>query len=290
MGAWGSTLYANDTTCDIRDMYMSFLEKHLSNQESYDKLMEECSEYLEVPEDEPLFWYALADTQWKVGRLMPEVKAKALDWIEKDGGLDLWEASKDDGAGWRKTLDKLKVRLESEQPKEKKIRKPTVINQNLWNIGDVYAYKFHTEESAKHGALDKYMIMQKIGEDQYFSDDQFIMRVHVFDKLFDKLPTLGDVEGVRLLPLDYPTSTRNLRMSKWTELYKRKEYPEEHLTHIGNMPIPANNLRQELYSSDAWWSSIERWSQFFPLWQGIEYETIEEGVFRYTHPSDQIRN
>ena len=287
MGAWGTTLYANDTTCDIRNMYMKYLgEEQLSNQEAYDKLIEECSECFEMPDDEePLFWYALADTQWRIGKLMPEVKAKALEWIEKDGGLDLWEDSKVGGAGWKKTLEKLRAKLETEQPKEKKIRKPTAINQNLWNVGDVYAYQFNTEISAKNGALGKYMVMQKIGEEAYSSNDDLIMRVHVFDKLFDEVPALGGIKNLRILPFDFPNSTRDLCMNMWVGLYKKKEYPKDHLTHIGNMPIPANNVRQELYSSDADWFSIEGWSRYFPLWQGIEYETVEEGVFRYTHPT-----
>lgn len=32
MGAWGSSLYANDTTCDVRDTYMNFLQEQLSDE------------------------------------------------------------------------------------------------------------------------------------------------------------------------------------------------------------------------------------------------------------------
>ena len=34
-------------------------------------------------EEEPLFWFALADTQWNYGRLLPEVKEQALAWLDK---------------------------------------------------------------------------------------------------------------------------------------------------------------------------------------------------------------
>jgi hypothetical protein len=44
---------------------------------------------------------------------MPEVKEKALMWIAKGGGLSLWAESKNGGAGWKKTLEKLKDILES---------------------------------------------------------------------------------------------------------------------------------------------------------------------------------
>ena len=326
MGAWGSGLYSNDTTCDIRDTYMDYLKDQLSNQEAYDKIMKVYSDdsYAGDEDSEPLFWYALAETQWKVGRLMPEVKSKALEWIDNNGGLALWEESKSDVRGWKKTLEKLKVKLESEQPKERKLRKPIILNQNLWNMGDAYAYQFHTEESAKNGAFGKYMVIQKIGEEPYSSDEDIIMRVHVFDRLFDEVPTIEDVKGVRLLPLgyphskssfsninmntdieqikqtasyqtymelknhgysiDYPTSSRCLNMNITLGLMKKKDYPDDYLTYIGNTDIPANVVRRQRFSSDGSWFNMEGWSRYFPLWQGIEYETIEEGVFMYTRP------
>ena len=51
---------------------------------------------------------------------MPEVKEKALDWIARDGGLFLWEESRNGGAGWKRTMERLKLKLESPMPPEKK--------------------------------------------------------------------------------------------------------------------------------------------------------------------------
>ena len=93
MGTWNAGLFSNDTTCDVKDTYMDLLKKQFSNQEAYQKTYDEYEELIGTDE-EPLFWYALADTQWNVGRLMPEVKAIALKYIEKKGGIDLWEDSK----------------------------------------------------------------------------------------------------------------------------------------------------------------------------------------------------
>ena len=87
MGAWGTSLYANDSTCDVRGTYTKLLENQVGSQEAYEKTLEEYKEYI-GDQDEPLFWYALAETQWRVGRLMPEVKEKALHWIENDGGME----------------------------------------------------------------------------------------------------------------------------------------------------------------------------------------------------------
>jgi len=282
MGAWGSSLYANDTTSDVRDTYMDFLKDQLSNQEAYDKTVEKCSDYMNDPDEAPLFWYALADTQWQVGRLMPEVKEKALKWIKNGGGLELWNESKSGSSGWQKTLDKLQARLETEQRKEKKISKR--IDQNLWSIGDVYAYQFNTDESKKYEVFGKYMVLQKIAEDNFSPRGDKVMRVHVFDKLFDKIPAFEKTKDVRLLPLDFPTSTRILYMSTWLMLDLKRDYPNKHLTFICNVLPPLNKARgHELYTH-AHWNSIESWGMYFQRWQGVEYEAIEDGIFKYTHP------
>jgi len=277
---------------------MKHLQEQLSNQEAYIKTIEMFSGIEEIPEEAPLFWYALAETQWKTGRLMPEVKSKALEWIENRGGMELWEESKTGGAGWQKTLDKLKERIMSEQPKEKKVRKPVLLNQDPWNLGDVYAYRFHTEIAKEHGVLGKYMVLQKMGARlNAGARGETVMKVHVFDKLFDDIPTLTDLSGIRLLPLDYipkkiwgrgyvdPNPYRILHLNCFIFLDKKKDYPKEHLTYLGNMDIPLNTAQGHgLWSGGHWNCGIEYWSEFFNIWQGVEYETLEEGVFIYTYP------
>jgi len=283
MGAWGAGLYANDSTCDVRDTYIGFLEDQLSNQEAYEKTLEKCREYI-GDQDEPFLWFALAESQWKVGRLMPEVKSKALDWIRKGGGLELWEDGRNNGSGWKKTLEKLRIKLETEQPKEKRIRKPEIINQNLWNVNDVYAYQFHTEEANKYGIYGKYMLIQKIGEGTAYSE-AVKMRIHVFDKLFEVVPSIEETNGIRILPFDFPTTTRILCTNALMVIWKKKnEYPAEYLTYIGSRPAPQNAVLTEFERKELSWQGIEGWGSFFPLWRGVEYETIEEGVFKYTHP------
>ena len=81
MGFWGTQLYANDLTCDVRDTYIDYLkEKQLSDESAFSELLDS---FKELDEDEkPLFWYAIAETQWKLGRLTDDVKIKALEYID----------------------------------------------------------------------------------------------------------------------------------------------------------------------------------------------------------------
>lgn len=301
MGFWGSGLYANDTTCDIKDTYIGFLQEPLGNQEAYEKTLEKCRDYLDDEDEAPLFWYALAETQWRMGRLTPEVKTKALEWIEKDGGLALWEKSASGGAGWKKTLAKLKEKLESPIPKEKKIRKPEEVILDLWKINDVYAYQFHKNISKENGMFGKYMLLQKIGTGENTFADNPAMRVQFFDKIFDKLPTPDDMDGARILPVDFPTRVNISRDAKiyedmdiiaekepiWMSALmicaKKSEYPAKHLTFVGNKQGPQNiaENRREL-----WWGDMERWLyEFSTLWEGFKYKTKDEGIYDYDQNS-----
>ena len=93
MGTWSTNLFGNDTSCDVRDTYIQHLQNQLSDEEAEAKMMEEYERDFARDEDEqPLFWYALAATEWKVGRLSEKVKAEALSWIDRQGGVDLWDA------------------------------------------------------------------------------------------------------------------------------------------------------------------------------------------------------
>ena len=283
MGFWGSGLYANDTTNDVRDSYMECLMNEMSDQDAFDKIMEEYADYFMYEDEEPLVWYALAETQWKVGRLTPEVKEKALEWIRRKGGLEPWLDTPSKGKGWLKTLDKLYEKLNSPMPKRKTIRRPAPVDNNLWNINDIYAYQFHKQKAEEQGYAGKYMVLQKIGEGCPPREDGMFMRVQIFDKLFDHLPTLDELEGIRILPVVFPnrsTSDKNpLEVSVYFGVYQKNYYPKKHLTFLGNRRIISNNMPCNAKMS---WAHID-WIPviFYNKWQGIEYETIGDGIYHY---------
>ena len=82
MGTWSTQLYGNDTTSDVRDMYIECLRRTENDEDAYKMICDECYELIGTDE-EALFWFALADTQWKYGRLMPSVKNNAINFISE---------------------------------------------------------------------------------------------------------------------------------------------------------------------------------------------------------------
>jgi len=289
MGAWGSGLYENDTTCDVRNFYMDLLRDQLSNQEAYDKTLEEFQECIGYDDDEPLLWFALAETQWKVGRLMPEVKAKALEWIEKGGGISLWEESTSGTAGWMKTLAKLKDKLGSPMRAEKRFMK---LELNPWDTNDVYAYQFHKEVSKKSGLLGKYILIQKIGEFPYRERKKIHMEIHFIDHVFDELPSLEDVNKYRILPTDplyHWESTRPFTMHTGIFLLGSREYPKKYLTHLGNIQGPPHKTIKPRFSMS--WHDIEdRLIELRSVWRDKKYEVKEDGTYSYDRNQHYDRN
>jgi hypothetical protein len=295
MGAWGSGLYANDTTCDVRDTYIKLIQDQLSNTDAYQTILNKCNEYI-GSDDEPFFWYALADTQWQLGRLNSEVKEKALEWINNDGGLELWEESKTKGAGWKKTLKKLKSKLESPMPKEKNIRKTVEFVRNPWNIGDMYAYQFHTEIAEKRGLFGKYIVFQKLSDEEWY-DNWILSVVQIFDCVFDTLPTTRDVAGVRILPI-ISSDIKELQHKEPPQFYetyfksflkaimiysKKAHYPKKYLFFIGNQSVSEidNHYSKGINDNEICWkyteldwagNEVDDWlSDFYIQWRGIEY-------------------
>src|SRR5215469_10167451 len=85
MGAWGTAVFSDDTACDVRDNYVDLIGDGLSGVEATKKLLREWAGSLDDPDEGPVFWLALAATQWKNGRLEDLVQQRALNIIDRLG-------------------------------------------------------------------------------------------------------------------------------------------------------------------------------------------------------------
>ena len=69
MDAWGTALFSDDTARDVRESYMELVGDGLTGEEATKALIGEWSASLNDPDESPVFWLALAATQWRCGRL-----------------------------------------------------------------------------------------------------------------------------------------------------------------------------------------------------------------------------
>lgn len=166
MGAWGAKLYDNDMALDVKDEFEKQLRENqgITNKELTNLLLELFSEPIKDIKDGPIFWLALADIQYKYGRLLPCVKEKAIEVIDNNIDLMNWKAESEKLQKQReKVLKELKEELLSPMPSEKQL-KPNKIYICDWKLNDVYAYQFESDIAKEKGLFGKWIVMQKVDE------------------------------------------------------------------------------------------------------------------------------
>lgn len=167
MGAWGPKLYEDDIALDVKNEFKDYLLKGKKSKEITDLMIEKNSDLINDSEEAPIFWFALADTQWNYGMLQPIVKEKAMQYLEEGTDLKRWEEENPKEAKIRaQVLETLKEKLNSPMSKEKKIRKPSVY-KCPWKINDVYAYKLDSDLAKEQGVYGRYLIIRKVDETKW---------------------------------------------------------------------------------------------------------------------------
>jgi hypothetical protein len=140
MGAWGTAVFSDDTACDVRDRYIDLMGAGLSGPEATRRLIHEWAESLDDPDEGPVFWLALAATQWKKGRLEPDVLREALGIIDNGTDLARWKGNSRDYRKRQAALERLRAQLISPQPPSKPIPK-RFRDSNDWQPGALVSYR-----------------------------------------------------------------------------------------------------------------------------------------------------
>jgi hypothetical protein len=140
MGTWGIGLYSDDTACDVRDDYKDILGDGISEPEATKRIVEQWKNELSDPDVGPVFWLTLADTQWNLGRLQERIKQEAILVIENDTDLVRWFSDQKLVNKRKLILERLKQKLETAQPPEKKVRK-RYVDSTDWDLGDIYSFR-----------------------------------------------------------------------------------------------------------------------------------------------------
>lgn len=120
----GAGLYDDDTAADVRHRYRELVADGATGEAATNTLLTEWGGMLDDPDDSPVFWLSLADTQSKVGRLEARVRDQALAVIESGQDLARLEHDPRLQAQRRRLLAGLAKRLMGPQRAEVRIRKP----------------------------------------------------------------------------------------------------------------------------------------------------------------------
>lgn len=269
MGAWGTSLYANDSASDIRGDYVDKLRRGKTNEEATKELINANLDIMGDAEEEPLFWFALADTQWNYGRLLPEVKEKALFYLSQDEELERWkESGQKQLNAWKKTLETLKEKLDSPQPPEKRVSKYRFY-QCKWKLGDVFAYRFTSSYSKEKGFGGQYVVFRKVSEDTWWPG-HIVPVVQVYKWIGSDIPSIDQLSNFDLLPAffspaafkKFPNKTVEYKIKLISE--SEKVIPRDNLTFLGNSS--GNDLIPFL--------GYDYWTGYYAVgWESSKYNT-----------------
>lgn len=147
MGAWGTAIFSDDTAQDVRDEWREAVLDGLDAKEATARLVESFEDFLGEDEDtEKLFWLALAAAQFETGRLLAEVRDRALAIIDDGGDVSRWGEDGDEVLARQRgrVLERLAAKLRGAQPKPKRLRRPQSLAAVPVEVGDVV--RVHDED------------------------------------------------------------------------------------------------------------------------------------------------
>lgn len=123
MSSTGPAIFDDDLACDVRDSYRKLLEERVADDEATRRSIEDWAEL--GPDEESVFWLALAAAQSQLGRLDQNVRQRALEVIDSGQDLVRWRTAGPGLAADRAAvLDELREQLVGPQPPRKMVRRP----------------------------------------------------------------------------------------------------------------------------------------------------------------------
>ncbi|MHC1684226.1 MAG: hypothetical protein AB6733_14920 [Clostridiaceae bacterium] len=283
MGAWSIKLYGSDIACDIKGEYIDKLKRGMKNEEITELLINDNQDLIEEEEDGAEFWFALADTQWNYGRLLPHVKEMALQYLERDEHLERWrECGKKRLEQRIKVLEELKEKLQAPMPPEKR-----VLGYRLykcpWKIGDIFAYRLNTDYSKEKGFDGKYIVFRKVGESTSWPG-HIVPVIHVYKWIGDEIPSINLINRLSLLPQTFsPTFYKNLkgdpiRYKLTLTIENKKSVERGNFFYLGNMENIDNPKMQKNERDDEKGIMLKYFDEFvikaYLRWEDIDFNNL----------------
>lgn len=226
MGAWGPAVFSDDIACDVRDSYTDLVGDGLMGPDATKVLLSDWSASLHDPDVSPVFWLALAATQWKCGRLEPHVLRQALNIIDSGQDLARWEPGSKDFKKRKTALDKLRGKLVSPQSPEKRIPK-RFRSTNEWRVGDLISYQMQS---------GRFVVLRTIGHN---SDKGGIDPIcELLDWTGQQIPRSFESIGIRKSNRVKPPITQFMIGQA-----RAKERPDDRLRALGVNMTPAQEPR-----------------------------------------------
>lgn len=293
-------LYDDNDAFDIKEMYLKKRRDGKTHQEVNDELIK----FIEETTDETMddnFWFGLADVEWDYGVLDEYVKNKALDRIEN--GIDIERYMDEEYLlkNRQKELEKLKQKLNSPMPKEKKVRSKSVYICD-WKIGDVFAFKLESPIAKDYGYDGEYLILQMCKYHDSAGDIEPIVKIKITNnkilpKTEEEIEKLENViiyrtyvlngeeiyyHDIQRLGLTQKQIDEITRFGYYLNVFpKTKRAVPKKLIYLGNYKLWKLNYKEHIKNNEHYFSSCWSWIEtriiklIFQFKENLDIETLE---------------
>lgn len=142
MTASDSAIFGDDLAWDVREGYRRLLQERVPDQEATRRTIAAWSDL--GPDEMPAFWLALAAAQFRLGRLDPEVRDRALAVIDSGEDRGSWQRQGPEAVAARASvLASLREQLTGPQGPRRAVRRPYRYVTDL-KPGDVMVWRAST--------------------------------------------------------------------------------------------------------------------------------------------------
>ena len=139
MGAWSTAILGDDFAADVHGEFIEAYNDGKELKAIRSQLEAENKSTLNDPDEGPVFWLALAKSQWDCGALDSDVLAKVGEIVNQELGLDRWrEGTAPSLEKRKKVLSEFYAKLQTQNLKPKK-RKPPKLIPAAFEAGDCVA-------------------------------------------------------------------------------------------------------------------------------------------------------
>lgn len=264
MGIWGPKLYQSDIADEVRNYYRDQLRRGKSGKDITQELVIQNKSVIQDSDDAPEFWFALADTQWELGRLEDYVKEQALHYLSERGDLLRWTKEDPRNMDKRaKVLEDLQKKLMSPQPAEKRVV-PYKLYHCTWAIGDVYAYQLDSDYARDCGVYGKYLHFVKVGQATWHPG-HIVPVVYFYKVVSDCSLSLGELEDIEYLPQFFTPNVYKKNPQK-KKLYllellstSAKVIPSNKLHFVGNLQHVRRIAGEDTSPYSVSWKDLDRY-------------------------------
>lgn len=227
MGAWDTAIFTDDTAADVRDDFIDLIGEGLAAEAATARIVEEWNPDSDPEEEGAAFWLGLAAIQWKLGRLLPDVRDRALGIINSGQDLSRWRLA-EDVEKRRKVLEQLGTKLLSPQPQPKRVPRRFRAT-NDWNVGSLHSYALGEKA---------FCLLRVIGH--HVDKGGKFPVVELLDWMGGEIPPVGVLGSLPIRIRTYPNGRRASQFMLGAA--SLKDFPGGRIRNLGVSSLPSQSV------------------------------------------------